>query len=224
MRMLLPLLLALLCACQTGPSLEAPQILSISPTGQLSSEQQVVIVELDTEPRFFVDYGKKTAQLLEQPMLQIGPQTVRLDTYLGLGHYQGTVAPGLEAGRYDIKVTLGDGREAMLADAYEVKTEAEKPRLGYWIESIGPQLSGQDFTVTIHVDGTNAELYAGTVLVSMYNINSNQTTFIRRSGAFSGGVRQEHIRIDTVGDDYLILVEDDAGHGASSNRFRVDQN
>jgi hypothetical protein len=224
MRKLRPFLLALLCACETEQPLQAPRILSISPEEQFSSEPQVVTVQLDMEPRFFVDYGKKTVQRLDQPVLEIGPQTVRLDTYLGLGQFQGTVAPGLEARRYDIKVTLGDGREAVLADAYEVKPDDEAPQLGYWIEPLGPQVPGQDFTVTIHVDGTNAELYEGSVLVSTYNINSNQTTFIRRSGAFSGGVRQERIRIDTSGDSFLVLVEDDAGSTATSNAFRVDKN
>lgn len=224
MRKLLPFLLAVLCACETEQPLQDPRIVSISPTVQLTTEPQLVTVELDMDPRFFVDYGKKTVQRLDEPVLEIGPQTVRLDTYLGLGQFQGTVAAGLEAGRYDIKVTLGDGREAVLADAYEVKTEADKPQIGYWIESIGTQMQGQDFTITIHVAGSNADAYEGTVLLSTYNINSNQTTFIRRSGAFSGGVLQESIRIDSFGDEYLILVEDDEGHSASSNRFRVDQN
>jgi hypothetical protein len=222
MRKLLPILLTLLCACETEPPLEAPQILSISPAEQLATEPQDVTVELDTDPRFFVDYGRKSVQMLEKPMLQIGPQTVRLDTYLGHGRFQGTVAAGLEAGRYDIRVTLGDGREATLADAYEVKTEAERPVIGYWLDTIGPQVQGQDFTITIHVAGTNAEQYEGSVLVSTYK--GNQKSLLGRSGAFSGGVRQERIRIDTFGDNFLIVVEDDAGNTATSNAFRVDKN
>lgn len=224
MRKLLPFLLALLCACETEPPLQAPRILSISPPGQLSSEPQVVTVQLDTDPRFFVDYGKKTVQMLDQPVLEIGPQTVRLGTYLGLGQFQGTVAPGLEAGLYDIKVKLGDGREAILTDAYEVLPEAQKPQFSYWIESIGPQLKGQDFTITIHADGTNAELYTGSVLVSTYNTSTQETTFIRRSGPFSGAVRQERVRIDTSGYKYLIVLEDDLGRKTYSNDFLVDQN
>lgn len=222
MRKLLPILLAWLCACETESALQPPQILSIEPNEQRSDAQQLVRVELDTEPRFFVDYGKKSVQQLDQPVLQIGSQTVRLDTYLGHGLFEGTVLPGLEPGRYDIKVTLGDGREATRSDAYVV-IGAEKQQLGYWIEHVDPQVPGQDFTVTIHVDGTDAELYSGTILLSTYNINSNQTTFIRRSGAFSGGKREERLRIDTSGDKYLIVVQDDAGNGATSNDFLVDR-
>ena len=218
MRKLLPFLLALLCACETEPPLQAPQLLSISPTEQLSSEPQLITVQLDVEPRFLVDYGKKTVQMLEQPVLEIGSQTVQL-TYLGHGQFQGTVAPGLDARRYDIKVKLGDGREAILTDAYEVKSEDEGRLLNYWFDTIGSQVSGQDFTVTIHADGTNAESYTGSVLVSIYDTNSGETIFVRRSGAFSGGVRQERLRIDTAG-DYLIV----AGNGDTSNAFRVDPN
>ncbi|MFL5351890.1 hypothetical protein [Archangium sp.] len=224
MRKLLPFFLAVLCACETEQPLQAPQILSISPTEQVSSEPQLVTVQLDTDPRFFVDYGKKSVQMLDQPVLQIGPQTVRLDTYLGHGQFQGTVLPGLEARLYDIKVTLGDGREAVLSNAYEVLTGAENPRFSYWMDTIGPQVPGQEFTITIHADGTNAELYRGSILVSTYNLTTLETTSTWRSGAFSGGVRQERVRIDTSGDKYLIVLEDVMGQKTFSNEFLVDRN
>lgn len=224
MRKLLPFLLASLCACETEPPLQAPRIVSISPAEQLSSEPQDVVVELDMDPRFFVDYGKKSVQMLDQPVLRIGPQTVVLGTYLGHGHFQGTVDSGLEAGRYDIKVTLGDGREAVLSDAYEV-IAAEKTQFSYWFDSIGPQVSGQDFTITIHVTGTNAEFYRGSVLVSTQNTRTQEMTSTWRSGAFSGGERKEHVRIDdTSGDEYLIVVQDASGGLAYSNSFPVGKN
>lgn len=218
----LPVLLAALCACGTEPTPAAPRIVSISPIEQLSSEPQDVIVELDTDPRFFVDYGKKSVQMLDQPVLQIGPRTVRLDTYLGRGQFQGTMLPGLAAGVYDIKVTLGDEREAVLSHAYEV-VSSESQQFSYWMDSIGPQVPGQDFTITIHVDGTNAELYRASVLVSTYNINTQEISSTRRSGAFSSGMRQEHVRIDTSG-EYLIVLEDVTGRKTYSNKFLVDRN
>jgi hypothetical protein len=220
MRKLLPFLLAVLCACETEPTPRAPQIVSISPIAQLSSEPQDVIVELDTDPRFFVDYGKRSVQILDQPVLQIGPRTVRLDTYLGHGQFQGTMLPGLDVGVYDIKVTLGDEREAVLSHAYEI-VGSESQQFSYWMDSIGPQVAGQDFTITIHVDGTNAELYRASVLVSTYNTNTQEPTSTWRSGAFTSGVRQERVRIDTAGDKYLIVLEDVTGRKTYSNDFLV---
>ncbi|PTL80976.1 hypothetical protein [Vitiosangium sp. GDMCC 1.1324] len=220
MRNVLPLLLALLCACATEPPLQAPTILSISPAEQLNYESKLVTVQLDTDPRFFVDYGRKSVQMIEQPTLEIGTQKVALDTYLGHGQFQGTVGPGLDVGRYDIRVTLGDGREATLSDAYEVKPWIDQPVRGYWLEPIKDQNQNQPFTVTIHAAGTNAEQFEGSVTVSVYDNGSTKISSIR-SGSFSGGIRQEELTIDATGNNFLVVVQDDEGNGATSNSFKV---
>ena len=219
MKKMLPVVLALLCACEpVAPPLQGPHILSISPTTQSSAQPQTVTVQLDTEPRFLVDYGRKSAQMIDQPTLQIGPQTVPLDTYLGHGQLQGTVASGLEVGRYDIRVSLGDGREATLPNAYEVKAGVAD----FWLESIGPQVQDQPFTITIHTAGSGSEHFEGTVMVSIFNNNDGATLFSMQSGAFSAGMRQEQLTIDTPGDNYLVIISDGHGNRATSNAFRVD--
>lgn len=220
MRKILPLLLVLLCACTSEPpALAEPHILSITPAEQLSTESQRVTVQLDTDPRFLVNYGEKSVQMLEQPMLEIGALKVTLDTYLGHGQFQGTVTPGLGVGRYSIRVTLGDGREATLPDAYEIK-DGTQPWIGYWIEPIGEQLEGQPFTVTIHVEGTKADSFAGPVTIHVYRKGS-QLIDSFPSGTFSEGVLRQEITINESGEDFVVATEDDAGIKAYSGAFLV---
>jgi hypothetical protein len=197
------------------------RILSITPSEQSTTESQSVTVRLDTNPRFLVDYGEQSVQMIDQPVLEIGSQTVPLDTYLGHGQFQGTVGSGLEAGRYEIRVKLGDGREATLPDAYEVKPAEEPvPPVGYWLESIGPQVQGRPFTITIHATGPDAKHFEGMVTVKLYK-SGVPTGFSIRSPSFSAGVCQQQLTIDTPSDHYLIFVLDEQGYGATSNTFRV---
>ncbi|MCY1078352.1 hypothetical protein [Archangium lansingense] len=215
MNKLLPLLLTLLCACETvTPVQKEFQILEITPREQFTNESKSVTVKLDVEPRFLVHYGEKEARMIEEPMLEIGSQTVPLDTYLGHGQFQGQVGLGLPVGRYEIRVKLEEGREATLPDAYEVK-----PSVGFWIGTIGDQYLNEPFTITLHAAGPDAEHFEGTVLVSLYKGGSN--TFSFPSGPFTAGVRQQEITIDTPGDNYLIVLKDDQNNGATSNKFRV---
>lgn len=219
MRKVLPVVLALLCACETvTPPLPEPHILSISPTTQSTAAPQTVVVQLDTEPRFLVDYGTKSARMIDQPTLQIGPQTVPLDTYLGHGQLQGTVASGLEVGRYDVRVSMSDGREAILPDAYEVRAGVAS----FWIEHLDSQVQDQPFTITIHAEGEGADRFEGTVTVSIFNNNDGATIFSMQSGAFSAGVRQEQLTIETPDDNYLVIINGGQANGATSNAFQVD--
>jgi hypothetical protein len=215
MRRLLPLLLALLCACATEAPLPEPRILSISPTEQTSRESKTITVQLDMDPRFFVDYGSQSASLIDQPTLQIGGQTVNLE-YQGNGQFAGTVDAGLPVGTHDVKVLLPDGRESTLAQAYRVK-----PYVTFWIETVPTQLQNQPFTLTIHAAGPNAAGYTGTVQVTLYK-GQNLAPSIFRSGAFSGGIRREQITIDAPGSNYTFMVKDEEKSDAYSNTFRVD--
>lgn len=216
MNKLLPFFLSLLCACETPVTLppEAFQILDIIPREQFTNETRSITVKLDVEPRFHVDYGEQVARMVEEPVLEIGSQTVPLDTYLGHGQFQGQVSQGLPVGRYEVRVKLGDGREATLPDAYEVR-----PSVGFWIESIGDQYINEPFTLVLHAAGPDAELFEGTVQVSLYKGGAN--TFSFPSGPFTAGVRQQEITIDTPGNNYLIVLQDDQNNTATSNAFRV---
>ncbi|WNG37041.1 hypothetical protein F0U61_27710 [Archangium violaceum] len=219
MRKLLPLLLVVLCACSSEPpALAAPRILSITPAEQRSTESQRVTVELDTDPRFLVNYGDKSVQMLEQPVLEIGWQAVKLESYLGHGRFQGTVIPGLGVGRYSIRVTLGDGREATLPDAYEIK-DGMGPWLGYWIESIGAQIQDQPFTVIIHVEGTEADSFTGPITINIYRGGERINTLT--SGTFSERVLLQEITINESGEDFVVSIQDNDGNSATSNAFTV---
>jgi hypothetical protein len=215
MRRLLPLLLALLCACAPEAPLPEPRILSISPAEQTTRESKTLTVQLDMDPRFFVDYGAQSASLIDQPTLVIGSQTVNLERYLGHGQFEGTVNAGLTPGYYDVKVVLPDGRESTLAQAYRVK-----PYVTFWIETVPDQIHNQPFTLTIHAQGPNKAHYTGTVQITLYK-SQNMAPSIFRSGAFSGGIRQEQITIDTPG-NYTFMVKDEETSDAYSNTFRVD--
>jgi hypothetical protein len=216
MRRLLPLLLALLYACAPEAPLPEPRILSISPAEQTTRESKTITVQLDMEPRFFVDYGAQSASLIDQPTLVIGSQTVNLERYLGHGQFEGTVAAGLTPGTYDVKVMLPDERESTLAQAYRVK-----PYVTFWIETVPDQEPNKPFTLTIHAQGANKAHYTGTVQITLYK-GQNMAPSIFRSGAFSGGIRQEQITIDTPGSNYTFMVKDEETSDAYSNTFRVN--
>jgi hypothetical protein len=218
MKKLLPMLLALLCACEPLPPLEplppAFRILSISPVEQNTLEAKDVTVKLDVEPRFLVDFNTRTARMIEKPELQLGTWKVPLLRYLGHGEFQGTVPPGLEVDTYDVRVSLGDGREATLSQAYTVTQY-----LSFWIEPISDQLQGQPFTITIHAEGTNAERFQGTVEVVVYKDGSELFPIPR--APFSQGVLRQEITIDAIGSSFNVRVTDDKGNSATSRSFQV---
>lgn len=224
MSRLVPFLLVLLCACDTAVTSppETFRILELSPREQLTTESKSVTVRLDVDPRFLVDYGEQSVRMIERPVLEIGSRTeVPLETYLGHGQFQGTVGPGLEIGLHEIRVKLGDGREASLPAAYEVRAPDEpEPVLGYWVESISDQYVKERFTVIIHAAGTNAQHFDGRVTVKLYS-GGVPTGVALETGRFSAGLGQQELFIDTAGDNYLVVVQDDQGNGATSNAFRV---
>ncbi|QRK06521.1 hypothetical protein JQX13_41570 [Archangium violaceum] len=222
MRKFLPLLLVLLCACTSEPpALAEPHILSITPAEQFFTESQRVTVQLDTDPRFLVNYSDKSVQMLEQPMLEIGWLSVKLDAYLGHGRFQGTVTPGLTVGRYSIRVTLGDGREATLSDAYEIKEGGTPPWISYWIESVGDQIQGQPFIVTIHAESSKADSFAGPATIIIYR--GGEIIDSVSSGTFSGGVLLQELTINEYGEDFVLVIEDEQGNRATSNAFLVSK-
>ncbi len=222
MSRLLPLLLSLLCACETNvtPPPEVFHILDITPPRQVRNEEKTVTVRLDVEPRFHVDYGDKQVRMLEEPVLELRSQTeslvrtVPLNKYLGHGRFQGRIPAGLSIGLYDIRVMMGEGREASRSSAYEVR-----PPVDFWVDNIGDQYAREPFTITLHAGGPDADSFEGTVQVSLYK--DNATTFSFRSDPFTAGVLQQEISIDTPGSNYLIILPDDQDILATSNAFTV---
>jgi hypothetical protein len=223
MSKLVPSLLVLLCACQPSvTSPEAIEILELSPREQRADEPATLSVRLNLDPHFHVDYGKQSARMIEEPVLVIGKQTVvPLDTYLGHGQFQGNVGPGLGVGLHDIRVKLGDGREATLPEAYEVRPPGEpEPVAGYWFDTIQDQTVNERFTVTIHAEGDNAPRFDGKVLVKLYR-DGVPTGFSVQTRRFSQGHGFQELTIDTPGDNYLVVVQDAQNKTATSNAFGV---
>lgn len=222
MSKLVPFLLALLCACQTPVTPESFHILEISPREQLTSEPTSVIVQLDLNPRFHVDYGNQSVRMIEAPVLELGSRlVVPLDTYLGHGQFQGTVGPGLELGLHEIRVKLEDGREATFPDTFEVRNPREQPADDYWFDSIPSQYVNERFPVVIHAEGANAERFEGRVTVHLYRWG-HPTGISMRTSRFARGIGTQDLTIDTPG-NYLVVVQDDQGNQATSNSFDVVQ-
>lgn len=223
MSKLVPSLLVLLCACQPSmTSPEAVEILELSPREQRADEPASITVRLNLDPHFHVDYGTQSARMIEKPVLVIGEQAVvPLHTYLGHGQFQGTVGPGLGVGRHEIRVKLGDGREAALPEAYEVRAPGEpEPVTGYWFDTIQDQTVNDPFTVTIHAEGDNAPRFDGKVLVKLYR-DGVPTGFSVQTRRFSQGQGRQELTIDAPGDNYLVVVQDAENKTATSNAFRV---
>jgi hypothetical protein len=217
------LLASLLGACGPGTP-EAPRLVSISPAVQTTTESKTVIVELDKDPFFQVDYGQRTAELLGMPLLRVGPRQVVLDRYLGRGRFEATVGPGMEIGTHDVQVRLEDGREALLPEAYTVKATIDS----YWFDTVeGTIFEGQPFTVTLHVTGRDAERFNGTVNLNLnrgkLSLPGQEPADVIRSGPFSNGVRREQLIISGAhGANVLLLVKDEEGRSATSNAFFVN--
>ena len=224
MSKLLPLVLTLLCACETAvtPVPASFQILDISPREHVQDEPTRITVQLDVEPRFHVNYGEQLARLIEKPVLELGPRTaIPLDTYLGRGQFQGSVGPDVPVGLHEIRVKLGDGREASFPDTYEVRdpNEAPAPVVGYWFDSIPNQYVNEPFTVVIHAEGPHSERFNGKVTVLLYQ-EGVPTGFSVQTSRFSRGEVRHDLSIPAPG-NYLVVVQDAQNRSATSNAFQV---
>jgi|GEM_PF-2598864 len=225
MSKLLPLVLTLLCACETAvaPVPESFQILDIAPREHVQDEPTRITVQLDVEPRFHVNYGKQVARMIEEPVLELGPQTaIPLDTYLGHGQFQGTVGPGVAVGVHEIRVKLGDGREATFSDTYEVRDPKEQlaPITGYWFAPIPDQNVNEPFTVVIHAEGPHSERFNGKATVLLY-AEGVPTGVSFQTGRFSRGVLHQELTITAPGSNYNVYVQDAQNHSATSKSFQV---
>ncbi|MET0402243.1 MAG: hypothetical protein ABW123_07550 [Cystobacter sp.] len=218
--LLLAALAAPLGACELpSPPPGSFHILSVEPLTQKTNETKKVRLQLDADPSFHVDYGSPAARMVGKPTLEIGPRSVAL-TYLGHGQLEGYVEP-LVPGPYEMRVRLGDGREATFAAPYQVTSVV---RVTYEFTSIAPQVQGQPFTVgiTVNVQGQVAgeAPYEGFAMLSIYS--GGRLAFQKQIGPFSTGTMQQEVIIDQAGDDFVALLEDDDGGQAFSNAFPVD--
>ena len=121
-----------------------------------------------------------------------------------------------EPGRYDVRVTLEDGREATLKDGFTV-TGGSWPD-GYAIDPIGPQHPFVPFTITVRAQGPNAESFRGNVRIEA---PPGATVGPTLSGAFVNGVLTQQVVMTSTRSQELLIVSDVAGHRATSNTFAL---
>ncbi|ATB33880.1 hypothetical protein [Melittangium boletus] len=213
-----PLLLVALGACepQSLPSRE-PRILSVTPLSQRSDESRVVIVQLDEDPLFLVDYGQPSARLVQLPQLKLGNSvSVPLDTYLGHGQYQGRVGP-ISYGDYGIQVSLGDGREASFAES----TYVVKRAVSYSFNSIGARRVNESFDITLHVDVKDDLPFSGMAWLQLYKTGVEYGAPLS-IGPLTEGENSWPLTVLDPGDDYVVRITDDQGNDATSQTFPVD--
>lgn len=214
MKVKLLVALALLCAvtgCREWPD---PVIRSITPPRMIASEQTRIEVRADLPLPTTVDYSDGSAEVDVTAELQIGRTGLGEGTYPDDGVFEVDVPTLFEPGTYDVRITLGDGREAVLADGFTVDP-GQWPD-GYAIDPIGPQRPFVPFTITVRAQGANAATFRGNVRLE---VPTGATIGPSVSGRFVDGVLSQQIVLSSVRNQELVIVSDVAGHRATSNSF-----
>jgi hypothetical protein len=192
-----------------------------------------VVLTLDTQVLpFSVDYGAPEGTQAVRLALTVGGREVRIDRYESEGRLHATVPAGLPQGPQELRVSLPDGREALseagiqvLPPAPEMSTEGEGSSggeqevqlTGFQIEPIPDQVSGVPFRVVLRAEGPGAQHFAGQVQLTT---NKGRLTS-NLSGAFSSGVREELLTLDSPGANVVLTVRAGKGVTVSSNAFKV---
>lgn len=210
----LPVLVLSLVGC-TGATLPPPTVVSVSPPERPASSAGPVTVTLDAILPTLVDHGAGTAMVDDRLTLKIGPHALGTGHWADAGVVTDFLASILPQGSYDVTVQLGDGREAIAADAFRV-TPGDWP-VGYTVDTIPNQTSGVPFAVTIRARGAPDGGYGGTVNLSVPGAQVSPGI----TGAFDGGVRVEVITVSGDAGDYQLLVQDLVGHLGMSLPFHV---
>lgn len=214
------LVLLLVGACTTEPA-PTPQVLCVDPPAQAPGRPQDIVVTLDADPVFRVDYGAPSAQLLQVPQLRLGQlEPIPLDTYLGHGQYL-FHAESVPSGEHALRVDLGEGREALAAAAYPVSVQGGTRVVKYSINPVGPQVLGRDIPLTLLVDAKEGLACPLFVRLRVYK-NGSPTGDALPVGPLRPGDNSYLLRtISEPGDDYVVRITDGQGNEATSQSFGV---
>ena len=206
-----------LFACD-GATPPPPRILSVAPAQRPASSAGPVTVTLDAVLPTAVDFGSGTATVDDTLAVQIGPRPFGPGHWADAGVVTDFLASTLPEGTYDVRVQLGDGRQATASGAFKV-TAGDFPT-GYTLSTIPTQTSGVPFAVTITAQGARDGGYGGTVNLGLTTPRGTLAPGI--SGAFDAGVRTEMVTVTTDREDeYQIRVQDLVGHFGISLPFHV---
>jgi hypothetical protein len=205
--------LLLLAACQDWPE---PVIRSVSPSEMRASEATVLDLDAELPLPTVVDYGKGTLEVDTRVSVSIGTLEVPALAVSSKGVISTRVPSMLVPGRYDVKVTLGDGRTAMRPGGLTV-VEGEWPE-GYSIDPIGPQQRLVPFTLTVRATGANAAAFRGNVRL---DTGAGGSIGPRVSEPFVDGVLTQQVVMDSIQSSVVIRVTDIARHVGTSNTFTL---
>jgi hypothetical protein len=205
--------LLLLAACQDWPE---PVIRSVSPSEMRASEATMLALDAELPLPTVVDYGKGTLEVDTRVSVSLGTLEVPALAVSSEGVISTRVPSMLAPGRYDVKVTLGDGRTAVRPGGLTV-VEGEWPE-GYSIDPIGPQQRLVPFTLTVRATGANAAVFRGNVRL---DTGAGGAIGPRVSEPFVDGVLTQQVVVDSIQSSVVIRVTDIAGHVGTSNTFTL---
>jgi hypothetical protein len=241
-RALLLLATLLLGACAPAP---APEILSVTPGLIFADEPARLTISLDSAIPVHVDYAREQASQATA-QVRIGDAEALLEELQADGTLVVTAPAGLASGKYDVRVSLSDGREAVslqaltvvelrsgpvdpdgdggepieqLPDGGIVVGDGEAGVTGFRFDPIAElQQSGGSFEVRIEALGPSARAFQDVVTLSpsKKNVSVSPTTLQFTDGMFTGTVTVT----GRVGNLKLTVRSGDYARG-TSNGFRV---
>ena len=203
------LLLLGLVACSDG--LPPISIKAVTPASMVASQPTAVSVQVDAQLAFQVDYGQDTVTADGRMQVLVGPLQLGTGSYPPKGLVQGILPTVIPPGTYNVTVTMGDGRSAVLANAFAV--DGGTWPSAYGIDAVGDQRTGVAFLVTLRALGPDAPDFGGNVLLGLLGDGTVSPTI---SGAFDAGVRMESVTVTGTGEFTLLASDVNGGNGQSA--------
>lgn len=204
-----------LAACGQDP-LPPPTLVSVQPAQAGFNSTERLQLQVNALLPFTLRYREGTA--VPRPELQAWVGTQQLEDVRdeGEGRFSGNLQPGLELGRYDVRVRLSDGREASLANAFTIVDPNN-----FRVDVHGARFfKGVSFPMTLYAPGPEAWRFRGTVTLrsSVGNITPSQ------SAPFESGVATlPAVTIDAAAEQVVISVEDSLGRRGQSAPLKIEE-
>jgi hypothetical protein len=208
--------LAALLLLGCSKSLPPVSIGSVIPANMVASEPTHVSVQVEAELAFQVDYGQGSLTPDTGMEVLVGPLQLGSGTYPPQGLVEGTLPTVIPPGTYNVTVKMGDGRTAVLPNAFGV--DAGSWPLAYAIDPIADQQTGVSFSVTVRTVGPRFRNFEGNVLLGLLGGDGSLAPTI--SGAFSAGVLTQSVTVTGTG-EFMLQVSDINGGNGQSAPFAV---
>lgn len=207
------LALLALCGCRDFPD---PRIVSVEPAKMIASETTSLAISAELPLPTTIDYAEAASEVDTRATLRIGDQELGSGQTPTDGVFRMDVPTLFAPGQYDVTLTLGDGREAVVANGFTVEPGAWPE--GYTIDPVGPQQRFVPFNITVRATGANAAIFRGNVRLS---VPAGASIGPALSGTFVDGVLTQQVVVSSTRAQELIIVTDVAGNRATSNEFTL---